>query len=137
MTNVAISDPLQKGGDKQEPVKVTPVKEKNYTQAQEDILKAEYPLNPTRETVNELAKRLGKGQRSVIAKLSSMKIYVTPARTTKSGTPIVKKETLVICIGKHLENTYPSLVKANKADLERLLADLTDHFGDLDDELVA
>lgn len=135
MTNKAISDPLQKDGNKQDSEKVAPVKEKNYTEAQEELLNSVYPANPTRETVDQLAKELGKAPRSVIAKLSSMKIYITPPRTTKSGAPIIKKETLVAHIGALLEVEMPSLVKANKADLEKLLSAVEEWTGSIEDDV--
>ena len=110
--------------------KLATTKAPNYTDEQEAEMRAEYPENPNREKVDELAERYCKSPRSIIAKLSNMGIYVAPVRTTKSGTPIVKKETLVANIGVHLDAQYPSLVKANKQDLQKLLKDLDDHFGE-------
>jgi len=104
----------------------------NYSDAQVTEMTAEYTTTPTRETVDTLAERYGKSSRSIIAKLSNMNIYIAPVRTTKSGTPIVKKETLVVNIGKHLDAEYPSLVKANKQDLEKLLKHLDEYFGALE-----
>jgi len=107
-------------------------KELNYTKEQEDTLKGEYIAKPTRATVNKLAKMLGHSERSVISKLSCMKIYITPERTTKSGSPIVRKASLAENIGDYFGNRYPSLEKANKIDLTALLNDMIDHFGELD-----
>ena len=42
----------------------------NYTQAMTDKMVETYSANPTKETVAELAKELGKNTRSVIAKPS-------------------------------------------------------------------
>ena len=97
-----------------------PIKEPNYTKLMEADMRETYEKNPTRETVDALADLLGKSPRSIIAKLSNMQIYKAPPRLTKSGTPIVKKETLVAEIMTRLGVEAPSLVKANKQDLERL-----------------
>ena len=93
----------------------------NYTEAQEAELRRHYTAIPTRETVDALANKYAKSPRSIIAKLSNMGIYVAPPRTTKAGKPIVKKEVLVAEIMTKLGVEAPSLVKANKQDLERLV----------------
>lgn len=80
----------------------------------------EYAANPTRDTVNEIAERIGKSPRSVIAKLAAAGVYKTPQRTTKTGEPIVKKEELVAEIGKWLNIEVPTLVKTSKLDLKQL-----------------
>lgn len=95
-------------------------KQPNYTDIQVTEMTELYEKHPCRDTVNSIAKSLGKSERSVIAKLSNLKVYIAPKRTTKSGTPIIKKETLVDAISKRLEVDMPSLVKANKQDLEKL-----------------
>jgi hypothetical protein len=118
------------------PIAIAPkAKEKNYTTEMEAEMEKRYLANPTRETVNEIAKDFGKGERSVISKLSNMGKYIVPTRTTKSGTAIVKKSELVENIGKHLENKYPSLEKANKIDLQKLLTDLNDFLGECDNSI--
>jgi len=106
----------------------------NYSDEQVTELRERYLKNPCRDTVNEIAADFGKRQRSVIAKLSREGIYVTPPRTTKSGTPIVKKETLVERIEKRLEIEVPSLVKTNKLDLEKITAALDEWLGEVDIE---
>lgn len=93
----------------------------NYTDDMVARLNDEYLENPTRETVDSLAEEFGKSPRSIIAKLSTMGIYVTPPRTTKAGKPIVKKETMVEEICSVLGVEAPSLVKTNKRDLETLV----------------
>ena len=111
---------------------VSKAKAPNYTEEQVAEMEERYKANPTRETVNQIAKDFGKGERSVIAKLSRMKIYVVPPRTTKAGKPIIRKETLVENICKRLEVDLPSLVKTNKQDLEKLTEVLNEWFGDED-----
>jgi hypothetical protein len=100
---------------------VTSTKAPNYTEAQEKELREKYTASPSRETVDLLADSYGKSPRSIIAKLSNMKIYIAPARTTKAGKPIVKKETLVNEICAILNVDAPSLAKANKLDLEKIV----------------
>lgn len=109
---------------------VSPAKEPNYTDTQVKEMTKRYEANPCRDTVNDIAADFGKSERSIIAKLSNLKIYVAPKRTTKSGTPIIKKETLVEAIGKRLGVDMPSLVKANKQDLEKLTEALDEWFGE-------
>ena len=96
-------------------------KEPNYTDEMVAQLEAEYTAEPTRETVDRLAEEFGKSPRSVISKLSNMGIYKAPPRMTKAGKPIVKKETLVEEITRCLGIEAPSLVKANKLDLEKVV----------------
>lgn len=93
----------------------------NYTEAQQLRLKEVYAAEPCRESVEALAKEMGKSPRSIISKLSNMGVYIAPPRLTKAGTPIVKKEALVAEIMERLAVDAPSLVKANKQDLERLV----------------
>lgn len=80
----------------------------------------EYEANPSRETVDAIADRIGKSSRSVIAKLAAAGVYQTPKRTTKTGDPIVKKEELVEEIGGWLDIEVPTLVKTGKLDLKKL-----------------
>lgn len=80
----------------------------------------EYAANPTRETVDTIAERIGKSPRSVIAKLAAAGVYQTPKRTTKTGEPIIKKEQLVEQIGEWLDIEVPTLAKTGKLDLKKL-----------------
>ena len=114
----------------------TATKAPNYSEAQVAEMTTEYTANPTRETVDLLAERYCKSARSIIAKLSNMDIYIAPVRTTKSGTPIVKKETLVAEISKILGVEVPSLVKSNKQDLVKAVDALHAWFGDYEEEAV-
>lgn len=97
----------------------------NYTDEMVDAIVAEYEAAPVRDTVDALAERFGKTPRSIIAKLSTLGIYKAPARVTKTGAPVVKKEALVAEINNKLGVELPSLVKANKQDLEALFAALS------------
>tara|TARA_X000000950_G_C13741602_1_gene588726 strand:- start:608 stop:958 length:351 start_codon:yes stop_codon:yes gene_type:complete len=93
----------------------------NYTQQQTEQMVSKYTANPTRDTVNALAQELGKNTRSVIAKLSREGVYVAQPRATKSGEPIVRKAELVAQIEAHFGIEMPTLVKASKVDLQRMV----------------
>jgi len=101
------------------------VKVVNYTEEMVATITAEYEANPVRSTVDSLAERFDKSPRSIIAKLSTLGIYQAPTRVTKTGAPVVKKEFIVAEINSKLGVELPSLVKANKQDLEALFAALS------------
>lgn len=88
---------------------------------------SEYEQAPTRETVEEIAARIGKSTRSVIAKLAAAGVYQTPKRTTKTGEPIIKKDEMVAEIGKWLGIEVPTLSKTGKLDLKRLHRAIAEH----------
>ena len=94
---------------------------KNYTDEMVAQMTAAYTENPTRETVDELASTLGKTTRSIIAKLSREGVYIAQPRTTKTGAPVVAKAELVSQIEEHFGIELPTLVKAGKQDLQRLV----------------
>ncbi len=94
---------------------------KNYTDEMVAQMTAAYTENPSRETVDELANTLGKTTRSIIAKLSREGVYIAQPRTTKSGEPVVAKAELVSAIEEHFGIELPTLVKAGKQDLQRLV----------------
>ena len=53
------------------------------------------------------------------------KVYTAePTRKTKTGEPIVRKAELVAQIESYFEDEMPSLVKATKADLQKLVEKL-------------
>jgi|TARA_Y100001938_G_scaffold136551_1_gene199600 Zn-dependent M32 family carboxypeptidase len=92
---------------------------KNYTDEMVATMIDQYTATPTRATVDALADEFGKTARSIIAKLSREGVYVAQPKTTKSGTPIVRKAEIVARIAGQLgvELEAPSLVKASKLDL--------------------
>lgn len=94
----------------------------NYTETMVSQMHEVYTSNPTRESVEFLANKFGKSTRSVIAKLSREGIYVPMERKTKNGEPIVRKREIVAQIESHFGDNFPSLVKATKADLQKLVA---------------
>ena len=98
---------------------------KNYTDEMVTQMTEAYTANPSRETVDELAQTLGKTTRSIIAKLSREGVYKAQPRTTKSGEPVVAKAELVAQISEHFGIELPTLVKAGKQDLQRLVDTIT------------
>ena len=98
----------------------TAIRPKNYTDEMVAQMTAAYEANPSRETVEQLAENLGKSVRSVIAKLSREGVYVAQPKVTKTGEPVVRKQELVVALQDHFGIVIPTLVKASKADLQRL-----------------
>ena len=101
------------------------VRPKNYTDDMVASMTEQYVANPTRETVEALAQEFGKSVRSIIAKLSREGVYVAQPKVTKTGEPVVRKAELVAQLEAHFEVAIPTLVKASKADLQKLV----DHLG--------
>jgi len=93
---------------------------KNYTDEMVAQMTDQYVANPTRETVDGLAKQFGKTTRSIIAKLSREGVYVAQPRTTKTGEPVVSKAQFVTAIEGHFDIAMPTLVKSGKQDLQKL-----------------
>lgn len=95
----------------------------NYTEEQTQHMIEEYTKNPTRETVEDLANKLGKTVKSIIGKLSREKVYQKREYETKTGSkPITKLE-----ITKQIAETLTvdavsleGLSKASKSDLMNL-----------------
>ena len=93
---------------------------KNYSEKDVAFMVEQYTANPTRETVETLAEKLGKNTRSVIAKLSREGVYQSQPRVTKTGEPVVLKSEFVERIETALGFSIPSISKATKADLSKL-----------------
>ena len=97
---------------------------KNYTDEMVAQMTEQYEANPTRETVDGLAKQFGKTTRSIIAKLSREGVYKAQPRTTKTGEPVVSKQQYVDAINAHFDIEMPTLVKSGKQDLQKLASAL-------------
>ena len=80
----------------------------------------QYVANTTRETLDSLANEFGK-HKKYYCKLSREGVYVAQPRTTKTGEPVVAKAELVSVISEHFGIELPTLVKAGKQDLQRLV----------------
>ena len=94
----------------------------NYTDDMVRYMVAEYTETPHILTVERLEKELGRNKRSIIAKLVREGVYKAQPRVTKRGAPIVRKSELVAQIQENLGVEVPTLEKASKADLERLVS---------------
>ena len=92
---------------------------KRYTEAEDsDEARA--------EVVAQLAEELGKGVRSVIAKLVRENVYIAKTRKTKTGEPVRTKAQLVDDLMDMLEvelteSEASSLEKATKTALKKLI----------------
>tara|TARA_R110002012_G_scaffold2398_12_gene11726 strand:- start:2752 stop:3111 length:360 start_codon:yes stop_codon:yes gene_type:complete len=103
----------------------TAIRPKNYTDEMVVKMTEAYVANPSRETVEVLANEFGKSVRSIIAKLSREGVYVAQPKVTKTGEPVVRKAELVAQLEAHFEVAMPTLVKASKADLQKLVDTLS------------
>lgn len=103
---------------------VTAKSSANYSDSDIAIITDEYTLEPTRETVNALAARLNKTERSVIAKLSALGVYQKAERVTKRGEPVVMKAELVAQVQNAIGRELPSLNKMTKVDLQFMIDSL-------------
>lgn len=95
----------------------------NYTNEQTARIVEAYNASPTSETVETLAKEMGKTVRSIVAKLSREGIYKKKEYTTKTGEKPVKKDAHADAIGAILKLTEAetdSLTKANKTALAKI-----------------
>jgi ATP-dependent Clp protease ATP-binding subunit ClpA len=112
----------------------------SYTEELTQLIIEEYEADPSRATVDRLAEEHNKSTRSIIAKLSSAGVYQAPARVSKNGEPIVRKEDLAKEIGEWFGIEVPSLAKAGKLELQSLHKALSNadfiraHLVDLEDE---
>ena len=99
-------------------------KAKNYTVEMEETLRTVYVPDATQdertEQIAAISKMVDRPTRSVIAKLTSMGVYVPKVYKTKKGTPVVKKETIVSNIEAVLGAELNGLEKATKKTLELL-----------------
>ena len=96
----------------------------NYTQEQVKYIVNEYKLEPTRETVEELAEELNKSVKSIIGKLSREGVYKKTEYTTKTGEKPVTKLELVEELAEKLELEgweLAGLEKAPKVALKNIL----------------
>ena len=96
-----------------------------YSKEIEDTMASEYALATSdadrKLVVSKYVDLLKVSRQSVVSKLSSMGVYVKPARTTKSGEPVMAKTEYVNAIRILLgakDHELESLEKASKRDLQ-------------------
>lgn len=109
----------------------------NYTDEMVAEMTKRYLANPGRSVVEEIAKDFGKSFRSVVAKLSREGVYQAEPRVSKDGSPVIRKEQLVETIESQLGISVPSLVKASKLDLKKVVESLETYSDESTDEAVA
>ena len=96
----------------------------NYSDIQVATMIECYTSEPTRATVDALARKFNKNSRSIIAKLVREGVYQAVPRITKTGAPVVRKAAIIASINANLglaDNALASLEKTSKVDLEALL----------------
>jgi hypothetical protein len=100
----------------------------NYTAEQEARLVEVYVPSATQAErvaqVKALAEEMGKSTRSVIAKLTVLKVYVPKEYVTKKNEAPVRKEALVAVVEQMVGTELNGLEKATKATLNALIVAL-------------
>tara|TARA_B100001113_G_scaffold321481_1_gene291339 strand:- start:601 stop:939 length:339 start_codon:yes stop_codon:yes gene_type:complete len=95
----------------------------NYTTEQVEVMIAWYTAEPTRETVNTIAKEMNKSVKSVIGKLSREGVYKKQVYKTKTGEIPMTKQEIVMLMADLLEidsSKIMGLEKAPKQDIKFL-----------------
>ena len=95
----------------------------NYTELDTAFMVEKYSAEPTMETVQYLAEKLGKTTKSIIGKLSREGVYKRAVYKSKSGELPITKVELVSNIAENLGLEVESLVgleKSPKATLKTL-----------------
>ena len=102
------------------------MRQPNYTPEMLAVIKGYDSFN--KETATEIAAKIGKSPRSVIAKIKSMGLsYAVQRPVRKDGKPIARKMDTVIAIAKALDMDaleLDGLTKAPKSALEALLREI-------------
>jgi len=96
----------------------------NYTQDQVERMVNLYRINPSRETVENLAEEMNKSIKSIIGKLSREGVYEKTVYKTKTGEDPVTKKELVEELSELVGIEYSmisGLEKSPKIDLKRLV----------------
>ena len=102
------------------------MRQPNYTPEMLAVIAGYDSFN--KETATEIADKIGKSPRSVIAKIKSMGLsYAVQRPVRKDGSPITRKIDTVIAIARALDMDaleLEGLTKAPKAALEALLREI-------------
>ena len=104
----------------------TTITPKNYTDEMVATLVSSYATKEgsNKEFVDTISAELGRTTKSIVAKLVSLNLYKTEAKTTKTGVAVISKAELVGMIEQYFSMELPSLVKATKQDLQTLVDNL-------------
>jgi len=95
----------------------------NYSEEQTNMLVGAYLDQPTRETVEELAEKLGRSVKSIIGKLSREGVYRREVYVSKTGESPITKVEIVNNIAENLgveSRSLAGLEKSPKAALRNL-----------------
>lgn len=95
----------------------------SYSETDTATLVAEYTQNPTKETVEALAEKLGKSKKSIIGKLSREGVYQREVYRSKTGELPVTKLEIVNNIASLLRievDALQGLEKSPKSALQAL-----------------
>ena len=93
----------------------------NYTEEQVQVMVAWYTAEPTRDTVDTIAKEMDKSIKSVIGKLSREGVYQKQVYKTKTGEVPMTKADIIGNLAELLEidsNKIMGLEKAPKQDIK-------------------
>ena len=96
----------------------------NYTEEQVNHMIVSYQEEPTRTTVDNLAKHFNKSVKSIIGKLSREGVYRKAVYKTKTGELPITKAEIIVELAEVLGTGSPKLLgldKAPKQDLKHLL----------------
>jgi len=94
---------------------------KNYTEEETQHMIEVYQNKPNRDTVDALAKEMGRTVKSVIGKLSREKVYVKKEYKTKRGEKPQTKLEMVEEIAELLQGDNERLETLTKASKQELL----------------
>ena len=95
----------------------------NYTSEQVEVMVACYTAEPTRATVDIIAKEMDKSVKSVIGKLSREGVYQKQIYKTKTGEVPMTKQEIVTLMAQSLDidsSKIMGLEKAPKQDIKFL-----------------
>lgn len=87
----------------------------NYTQEETEYMINEYTTNPTKETVESLAKLMTRSEKSIIGKLSREGVYHRSIYKSKTGNEPITKVELVNTIASNLNLELEILAGLEKA----------------------
>ena len=87
----------------------------NYTEEQVEVMVAWYVAEPTRDTVDIIAKEMNKSTKSVIGKLSREGVYKKQIYRTKTGEVPITKEQLISQLAELFEVDSSKLMGLEKA----------------------
>lgn len=101
---------------------------KPYTQKDTELMLKEYTTAPLRETVNELSKKLGRSEKSIIGKLAREGVYQKQVYKSKTGENPITKVQIVEKIAEKVE-IQPQRLEGLEKSPKGVLKILCEHIG--------